>query len=172
MPRSLVNACHAWYQWILRQAKALHPDVTLIAACCPNPVPSGDATNLIHGFTALARVAKGFSKTVVMVADDDGVTKQPVDCLLAAHATMKTCTTTVPLNVLAYNDTLATIAKANHYGFLKTRGWFCYQNQCPIVVAHTIVYRDTGHITKSYALALTAPFRAAFRHCIFDSCPA
>jgi peptidoglycan/LPS O-acetylase OafA/YrhL len=172
MPRSLVNACHAWYQWILRQAKALHPDVTLIAACCPNPVPSGDATSLIHGFTALAKVAKGFSKTVIVVADDDGVTKQPVDCLLAAHATMKTCTTTVPANVLAYNDTLAALAKANHYGFLKTRGWFCYQNQCPMVVANTIVYRDTGHITKSYALALTPPFRAAFRHCIFDSCPA
>ena len=35
---------------------------------------------------------------------------------------------------------------------MKTRGWFCYQSQCPTVVARTIVYRDTRHITEAYAL--------------------
>jgi peptidoglycan/LPS O-acetylase OafA/YrhL len=171
MPADLVRACHTWYQWALGQAKMLRPDVTMIAGCCPQPIPSGDATNVIRGFTSLGKTAKRFSKTVVMVADDDGVSKQPVDCLLAPHATMKTCTTSPPANILAFNNTLAKLAKVNRYGFLKTRGWFCYQNQCPMVVAKTIVYRDTGHITKTYALELTAPFRAAFQHCIFDACP-
>ena len=114
---------------------------------------------------------KRFSTSVVVLADPDGVTKQPVDCLLAPRATMKTCTTTKPANVFAFNNNLAKAAKVNKFGFLKTRGWFCYQNQCPMVVARTIVYRDTGHITKTYALKLTAPFRSAFRHCILDTCP-
>ena len=107
----------------------------------------------------------------VVVADDDGVAKQPVDCLLAPRATMRTCTTTPPANILAFNNNLAKVARANRFGFLKTRGWFCYQNQCPMVVARTIVYRDTNHISKTYALKLTEPFRAAFRHCILDACP-
>jgi len=114
---------------------------------------------------------KPFSTSVVVVADDDGITKNPVDCLLARNATMRTCTTTQPASVFAFNDALAKRAKTYKFGFLKTRGWFCYQYQCPMVVARTIVYRDTGHITKTYALKLSAVFRTAFRHCILDTCP-
>jgi hypothetical protein len=84
---------------------------------------------------------------------------------------MKTCTSSPPANILAFNNHLASVAKVSGFGFLKTRGWFCYQNQCPTVVASTIVYRDTGHITKTYALKLIGPFRSAFRHCILDTCP-
>jgi peptidoglycan/LPS O-acetylase OafA/YrhL len=167
----LIRACHAWYQWALGQAKELHPDVTLITGCCPSPVPFADSVNLTRGYTALATTMKRFSTSVVVMADDDGVKKQPVDCLLARNATMKTCTTKPPANVLAFNNRLAKVASNNKFGFLKTRGWFCYQNQCPMVVARTVVYRDKGHITKTYATKLVGPFRSAFRHCILDACP-
>jgi len=170
-PPDIIRACHAWYQWAVDQAKSLRPEVTLIAGCCPAPVPFRDATTATRAFTSLAKTMKRFSTSVVVVADDDGVAKQPVDCLLASRATMRTCTTTPPANILAFNNNLAKVATANRFGFLKTRGWFCYQNQCPMVVARTIVYRDTGHITKTYALKLTGPFRGAFRHCILDACP-
>jgi hypothetical protein len=40
-----------------------------------------------------------------------------------------------------------------------------------MVVGKTIVYRDLGHITQSYALALSAVFRSTFRSCILDVCP-
>jgi peptidoglycan/LPS O-acetylase OafA/YrhL len=170
-PGDIIRYCHAWYQWAVEQAKSLRPDVTLIAGCCPAPVPGRDATNESRAFTSLAKTMKRFSSTVVLLADDDGVTKQPVDCLLSRGATMKTCTTSPPAKILAFNNNLARLAKAGKFGFLKTRGWFCYQNQCPMVVARTIVYRDTGHITKTYALKLSGPFRTSFRHCILDECP-
>jgi peptidoglycan/LPS O-acetylase OafA/YrhL len=170
-PGDVLRACHAWYQWAVGQAKAAHPDVILITGCCPAPVPGRDSKNATRAFTSLASTMKRFASSVVVVADDDGVTKQPVDCLLAPHATMKTCTTRQPASVLAFNDNLTKLAKKQRFGFLKTRGWFCYQNLCPMVVARTIVYRDTGHITKTYALKLTGPFRSAFRHCILDVCP-
>jgi peptidoglycan/LPS O-acetylase OafA/YrhL len=169
-PGDIIRNCHAWYQWAVGQAKGLHPDVTLIAGCCPAPFPGGDATTENRAFTALARTMKSFSTSVVVVADDDGITKQPVDCLLAPRSTMRTCTTRPAANIFAFNDNLARLARAQKFGFLKTRGWFCYQFQCPMVVAGTIVYRDKGHITKTYALKLSAPFRTAFRHCILDVC--
>jgi hypothetical protein len=34
-------------------------------------------------FTSLAKTMKRFSTSVVVMADDDGVRKQPVDCLLS-----------------------------------------------------------------------------------------
>jgi hypothetical protein len=80
--------------------------------------------------------------------------------------------TTMSSDDLAFNDSLPKLAAAKHFGFLKTRGWFCYQNQCPMVVGTTIVYRDSGHITPEYALKLAAAFRTAFRQCLFAACPA
>jgi hypothetical protein len=114
---------------------------------------------------------KRFSTSVVLMADNEGVSKQPADCLLARGATMRTCTTKWPAARFAFNDGLAKLAKARGFGLLKTRGWFCYQRQCPMVVSNTIVYRDRGHITQTYALALSAVFRSTFRSCILDVCP-
>jgi hypothetical protein len=169
-PGSTLAACHAWYQWALQQAKALRPDVTLMAGCCGGAVgATGTAT--VRAFGSLAAAMKGATQNVILVADDDGIAKEPVDCLLAPHATMKTCTTTATDSQYALNDALAKTARQRGFGFLNTRGWFCYQHQCPMVVGQTIVYRDRGHITQTYALKLAAPFRAAFRRCIFDVCP-
>jgi hypothetical protein len=84
---------------------------------------------------------------------------------------MRTCTTKQTPENLAFNNHLAKLAKSARFGFMKTRGWFCYQGECPIVVANTIVYRDKGHITQTYAVKLTGAFRAAFRRCILDVCP-
>jgi hypothetical protein len=165
-----LTACHAWYQWAVQQAKAAQSDVVLITGCCSDAAGS-TATATKAVYASLAAALKGSAKNVIVVADDDGVDKQPVDCLLAPHATMKTCTTTATDARYAFNDDLAKLAKVRRFGLLKTRGWFCYERQCPMVVGHTIVYRDTGHITQAYALQLAAPFRAAFRRCIFDSCP-
>src|SRR5437588_2447267 len=102
-----------------------------------------------RGFSSLATAMKRFSTSVILMADNDGVNKQPVDCLLARGATMKTCTTRWPAARLAFNDGLAKLAKTGRFGLMKTRGWFCYQRQCPTVVGHTIVYRDLGHITQT-----------------------
>ena len=46
------------------------------------------------------------------------------------------------------------------------RGWFCYQDVCPMVIGHTIAYWNPTHISTAYALKLAGPFRAAFRAAI------
>jgi peptidoglycan/LPS O-acetylase OafA/YrhL len=169
-PSPLIGYCHAWYKWAVGKAKALHPDITLMAGCCGGAAGS-TASRERHGFSSLAKAMKRFSMSVILVSDNDGVKKQPVDCLLAPHATMRTCTTKWPAARFAFNNSLAKLAKKRGFQFLKTRGWFCYQSECPMVVAKRIVYRDFGHITKTYALALGGAFRSSFRHCILDACP-
>jgi hypothetical protein len=124
------------------------------------------------GYSSLSAAVKGAAGQVVLVADDDGIKKQPVDCLLAPHATMKTCTTTWNSARFASNKALAKLARSHGFGYLDTRGWFCDRFKCPFVVAHTVVYRDPGHITQAYAKELAVPFRNAFRRCLFSNCPA
>jgi peptidoglycan/LPS O-acetylase OafA/YrhL len=165
-----VSVCHVWYRWALQRAERLRPDAVLIAGCC-----SGDsgaiAKTMRDTYSATAAALKRFARNVVLIEDEEGTVEQPVDCLLASGATLRSCMTTQTSTALAFNDGLAHLAKAKRVGFLKTRGWFCYRNRCPMVVGKTVVYRDAGHITPEYALALTAPFRTAFRQCLFASCP-
>jgi hypothetical protein len=152
----------------------IYPDVTVMTGCCGGIAAYAKAfiaDEKRRGFSSLGTGTKRFSTSVVLMADNDGVSKQPVDCLLARGATMRTCTTRWPAMRFAFINGLAKLAKAGGFGFLKTRGWFCYQRQCPMDVGKAIVYRDLGHITQTYALALSAVFRSTFRSCILDVCP-
>jgi SGNH domain (fused to AT3 domains) len=170
-PPSRLSACHAWYRWAVQQAKQLQPDVVLMTGCCAGPNGAGGEVYMKSAYAATAAALKGSARNVIAIADDDGMKKQPTDCLLAHGATLRSCMTTQTSVTLAFNTQLAALAKARHFGYLNTLGWFCYRNQCPMVVGNTIVYRDTGHITQAYALKLAAPFRTAFRQCIFAACP-
>jgi hypothetical protein len=162
--------CPGWYKWAIGQAAALHPDVTLIAGSWAFDNVPVEAVKTIASLTS---VAKRFSKSVIVVGDPPKQSRQPVDCLLAPHATMKTCTTTVT-KVQVWGDTkVAAIAKTRHVGFVDTRGWFCARLsaskplRCPLVINRTITRRDLGHVTTTYSLELAAPFRAAFRRALF-----
>jgi hypothetical protein len=119
-----------------------------------------------NGIAALTSSLKAVVPRIVLVSDDDGISQQPVDCLLAPHATMTTCTSTRTPEQLRLNDDLADMAGYEGLHVMTTRGWFCFESQCPMVVGNTVVYRDLGHITSTYAQELAAPFRAAFRDAV------
>jgi peptidoglycan/LPS O-acetylase OafA/YrhL len=167
---STVADCHAWYSWARQQAKRLRPDVVLVSGCCSGA--SGSiATTMKSTYSATAAGLRRFARNVIVIEDQEGMATQPVDCLLATGATLRSCMTTQRTADFAFNNSLAQLAGTKRFGFLKTRGWFCYQSQCPMVVGTTIVYRDTNHITVEYADRLAAPFRVAFRQCLFATCP-
>jgi SGNH domain-containing protein len=76
-PGAKLRECHSWYRWALAQAKKLRPDVTMATGCCGGADgTTADAAKL--AFRSLAATMKRFSRSVVVVADDDGVDKQPV----------------------------------------------------------------------------------------------
>jgi peptidoglycan/LPS O-acetylase OafA/YrhL len=154
--------CVAWLKWALSQARLIRPSVILIGAYY------GGTTGLYaqadeNGITTLTSAVRGAAKHVILIADDDGIAEQPVDCLLARGANMSTCTDVRSQADFQINDDLAALAASGSFTVMPTRGWFCDGYQCPLVVGRTVVYRDLGHITAAYALALYAPFRSEFR---------
>ena len=76
---------------------------------------------------------------------------------------MATCTSTYNDSAFSEIASVAALAQTHAIGYIDTKGWFCFQNECPMVIGNTVVYWDFGHITKTYASELAAPFRAAFR---------
>jgi peptidoglycan/LPS O-acetylase OafA/YrhL len=163
--------CPAWYRWATKQAKVLKPDVTLVAGYWGPEAPVAAAVKAISAFTTTMRK---FSDAVIVLSDPPAQKRQPVDCLLAAHATMKTCSTSVTKTQLSGDMQIAADAKKHHIGFMSSRGWFCARTSatklvflCPLVVSRTITHMDKSHISQTYALALFSPFRGAFRRELF-----
>lgn len=106
---------------------------------------------------------KPSSKDVIVIGDPLALMLSPVDCLLAPGATMGSCTSIAPIQEkLLYQDVAKATRKAGGR-FLDTTGWFCFEDQCPLVVGHTITRLDGSHVTRTYATQLSGVFRTAFR---------
>jgi hypothetical protein len=164
--------CPAWYRWATKQAKALRPDVFLVAGDWGPETPVDTAVKVIGTLTTTMRK---FSKSVIVLGFPPEQKRQPVDCLLAPGATMKTCTSRITKTHLYGDIKISAAAKKHHVGFMSSRGWFCARISpkklvylCPLVVNRTITHRDRGHVTITYGLELFSPFRGAFRRALFQ----
>jgi hypothetical protein len=157
--------CSAWFNWAVRQARLIRPSVMLIGAAYGGVTgSSADADE--NGITTLVAAVRRAATYVVLIADDDGIGEQPVDCLLGRGANMGTCTDVRSQASFQINDDLTSLAASGGFAVMPTREWFCDGYQCPLVIGRTVVYRDLGHITVPYARTLYAPFRAEFRRVV------
>lgn len=154
----LSNDCGAWYQWALQRITSLHPNVLLIGSAYRRASESRD--NLLEFIDEASR----HSGRVVVIQDSATQPENPADCLLARHATMARCSTT--LTDLNVDSDLKILSKREGFGFLKTEDWFCFEAVCPMVIGNKIAYRDGSHISATYAQDLTELFHAAFRRAL------
>jgi hypothetical protein len=93
------------------------------------------------------------------MGDPPSLVFQPVNCLGAKGATLGTCTRTLSAAQTSAYETARQAATSAGSVFMDSIGWFCYDEQCPGVVGHTVTHRIRDHITKTYALKLRLLFR-------------
>jgi peptidoglycan/LPS O-acetylase OafA/YrhL len=162
--------CAKWFRWALGKAKALHPDVTVIAGEWASDAPP----EAVGGAIAMIAAAKRFSKSVIVVGVTPLQSKQPVDCLLRPKATMRTCTTIATSEQLKNDLEVSGYAARNNVGFIDPKPWFCTRSSgseveywCPLVINRIITRIDVAHITAEYAAALAGSFRSSFRRELF-----
>jgi hypothetical protein len=152
--------CRAWLRWAIGEIRRLRPTVTLLGGSV-GETPSPQTSAAAAGMVAAARTLEPFGRPVV-IGDPEGLSANPRQCIAAPNASLMSCMTTWPSSSLAAYDAVARGTKSLGVGFLATRGFVCYERQCPAVVGHTIVWMDTNHLTGIYSAQLAAPFRAAF----------
>jgi peptidoglycan/LPS O-acetylase OafA/YrhL len=155
------TSCRAWYRWALGQVARLHPEVTLIGGSVDQR-ETPETRKAIIGLVGAARTLKTRGR-VVVIGDPEGLTRDPVDCLLSSNATMANCTATWPDSALAPYDRVARETKALGVRFLPTRGFVCFDHRCPTVIGNTIAWMDTNHMTVAYAVQIADAFRTSFR---------
>jgi peptidoglycan/LPS O-acetylase OafA/YrhL len=153
--------CRDWYRWAMGEALRLHAQVTLLGGSIdehPSPYTREAMESLLATAHTLERAGR-----VVVIGDPEGLSSDPVDCLLAPHATMASCTTTWPASSLAPYDEIARRTKQLGVGFLPTRQFVCFEHECPAVIGDTIAWMDNSHLTVAYSTQIAEPFRQAFR---------
>lgn len=52
-------------------------------------------------------------------------------------------------------------ARTARAGYVRTLQWFCVRALCPTLVGTMVTYRDSTHITLTYARVLAGPLAAA-----------
>ena len=113
------RGCGDWYRWARAQALRLHATVTLLGGSTDEH-PSAYTRKAMESLLDTARTLKAAGR-VVVIGDPEGQSSDPVDCLLAPHATMASCTTTWQEGALAEYDEIAQRTKQRGVGFLPTR---------------------------------------------------
>jgi len=108
---------------------------------------------------------KGFPKRVILRGDPPRQREEHVDCLLRRGATMKTCTTQRPRRTCREMRCYRSSPRATAWASWDATPWFCFENECPLVVGHT---KDNNHVTSDYALQLPDLFRDGFRRALSD----
>lgn len=154
-----VRGCRDWYRWAVGQAVRLHADVTLLGGSIdeqPGAAARAETADVLAALEDLRPAGR-----VILIGDPEGLRGDPVDCLLAPHATMAGCTTTWPASSLAVYDELERRAKQLGVGFLSTRPFVSLDGSYPAVIGHTIAWMDNSHLTVAYSTQVAAPFRVA-----------
>jgi hypothetical protein len=153
-------SCRAWSRWAEARVEQLHPTVVLLAGSIPEIASSGTRVAVDGILGAAQRLAS--RERLIVIGDPESLSFEPVDCLLRSRASMASCTTSWPESSLAAYDAIERGAARLGAGFLATRGFVCYDGDCPAVIAHMVVWGDNSHLTVAYSQALAAPFRASF----------
>jgi peptidoglycan/LPS O-acetylase OafA/YrhL len=99
---------------------------------------------------------------VVLLGDTPRSVGDPVACLSQHMDDVTACAVpfsqAVDQNMLALNEQAAA---AKGVDFIDPTAWVCRTDPCVPVFGRFLIYRDQGHMTKTYASALSKPLAAA-----------
>src|SRR5579859_30787 len=145
-----VQHCKSWYARSLLRLSGDHPDFLVVAQRFDTRVPTAQMyLDLREELTAFDQRVP---RTIVMEDPPYHPLINPVDCLLRSGATLGDCTLTIPASMNTQYATMRRIVESHPQDrFLHTRAWFCSHGKCPMIVGNMIAFRDTQHISDTYA---------------------
>ena len=148
--------CAAWRDAVVTAVNALHPDLALVTMSrWIYPVLPADETTASQG-AALGRMVGRLQAGRVAIIDDPPMPSIDVPACLSAHlGDIRACSTP---RAVAYSSDIGLreriAAQATGAGVISLASSVCSGNPCPAVVNGMIVYRDTHHLTATFARSL------------------
>ena len=143
------SICAKWWPKALARIKALKPGFIVVAQYYDPRIPRQQMYAGLN--TELVALRKRVKKIIFLEDPPRHPDINPVDCLLRSGATLGSCTLRFPTELNTEHVRIQKSVANHHDRYLRTKRWFCYGGECPMVVGRTIAYWDTEHITLTYS---------------------
>ncbi|MFL6035160.1 MAG: acyltransferase family protein [Gaiellaceae bacterium] len=143
------GSCAPWYDWAREQLRRLHPRAVVVSQFW-----SSWGTRGVGAVARELRDLAPLTQRLLVIEDPPARNQAALDCLLAPGATLGSCAFRItPAEAAAYASMRREVATAKA-AYVPTLPWFCVRGLCPSVVGTIVTYRDTTHITATYARML------------------
>jgi peptidoglycan/LPS O-acetylase OafA/YrhL len=162
-----VESCFTWNQGVLDALSTLRPDaiVTSAQSNISFAGADGDASQkaTVQGFVDQWERALGLGIGVIVIEDVPHVGREQIECAQSPADLLLDCTLA---RDRAFDDRQGRLGMAadeiSQVQYLDFSDAFCRTSDCPTVLGHTIVYRDTSsHLTNTFAETLVPVVSAA-----------
>ncbi|WP_345186735.1 acyltransferase family protein [Microbacterium panaciterrae] len=142
-------SCDRWNREILGRLRANAPDVIFLA----NQPTESEAEDLRRALADLTQIAP-----VVVVEPVPDVGQDPIGCLSDHLTDAENCARNT-VDALQGNVARQSAALAGA-GFLEISPWICNPKTCPLIQGNVLVYKDSSHLTQTFAKLLAPLFKA------------
>jgi hypothetical protein len=167
------NECVAWREAAWEHIAALEPAMVVMASAAAGGtlVDDSGATmtdptyadrTWVDGWVRSAGRLAATGARVVLIEDTPYQAGDTVECLSVHVADPSACVVraAAALPQPERRRAVAAALRAKGVTIVDPLPWFCTPRACPVIVGNVLVYRDTSHITATYA-RLLAPLLGA-----------
>ena len=158
--------CNDWRDRAIQELITVHPALIVVTGTRGFATTDPSGTNVLAGDARTQTWQTGISRTlarlvpaagrVVLLADTPLSRVDPPVCLSAHPGSVLACATSV---ADAINPAWLSVEQAAsdraHVGFIDPERWVCPSAPCPVVLGNFLVYRDAGHLTATFAAAVS-----------------
>ena len=164
-------ACANWRSLAVARLVAAHPAIILVTGTRGFAVVDSSG-KLLAGDARTRAWDAGMHRTlaklvpaageVIMIADTPLSLVDPPVCLSQHPSSVLACATPVKDAInAAWLAEEQRVANLEGVGFIDPTRLVCPSSPCPVVLGNLLVYRDSGHLTATFAAALTDKLYAA-----------
>jgi peptidoglycan/LPS O-acetylase OafA/YrhL len=143
--------CFAWRNYAFKRIKEINPDAVLVAGMQHFDIPAGYADRTSwwqEGLRKTYAALRGSSSHIISIADTPHPNRDIPSCIAAGK--FDRCNGTER----------STPIFTSGYQRIDPTSWLCSRT-CPGIIASTVVYRDSSHLTVAMARKLSPEFDKA-----------
>ncbi len=169
--KRIYTECPAWRNAAIARLVSTRPAVIVVAGT--HGISPVDASgNLLTGNTLVAAWEAGMARTlerlipaagrVILLADTPTSQVDPPVCLSQHPTSVLACATPLDKAIdLPWLAAERAVVAQTGAGFIDPTYWVCPTSPCPAVIGGLLIYQNAGHLTATYAAALTDRMGAA-----------
>jgi peptidoglycan/LPS O-acetylase OafA/YrhL len=157
--------CGPWRREVQRRVEAERPSLVIVSSARDYQIvddagrhPFDESLDAWRdGFVAMLRRLAGRAERLAVIADTPRHADDPLECL-ARSRSIEACPSSRDAVVDdGYSALEADAARDGGALFLSATDWLCPGASCPLVMGSVLVYRDTQHLTATFARLLAQP---------------